>query len=158
MPQQESKIKLIIEGLGAVATFLAILIGVWQFNKQQDLNIRQEQDNRKYNDAIEFRRRTWESQQAIYLNIAETVGVIASEHSSQRERDSAIAKFKALYYGKAVFVEDSAVGTQMRTFADDVEDFKNEFLSENELKSNALDLVDSCKSSSFKTWKSLSTP
>ena len=155
---QESMAKLIIDGLAAVATAVAIIVGVLQFNRQQEINLKQEHDNRRYSDAVEFRRKTWESQQVIYLSIAETVGVIASEHTRMQERDSAIAKFKALYYGKAVFVEDSAVATKMRRFSEDVEDFKTQFLTENELKTRALQLVDVCKNSSFKTWTNLSQP
>ena len=154
----ESKTKLIIDAFGAAATVAAIIIGVWQFNRQQAINIRQEQENRKYNDAIEFKRKTWESQQGIYLSIAEWVGIIASEQSRPKERDSAIAKFKVLYYGKAAFVEDSAVAATMRGFSEDIHDFQHKFLSENDLKAKALKLIDVCKTSSNRSWKILSTP
>lgn len=158
MAEKESKVKLTLELLGTIATFLAILIGVWQFNKQQKSNITQEQENKKYNDAMEFKRKYWESQQSIYLSIVETVGAIASEYSSAKERDNAIGKFKALYYGKAAFVEDSTVAAAMRGFSDDIKDFNEKFLTENELKAHALNLVNICKTSSFNSWRELSTP
>lgn len=158
MSDKESNAKLTIDTLGIVATFLAILIGVWQFNKQQENNVKQEQENKKYNDAMEFKRRNWESQQSIYLTIAEIVGIIASDYSTKKERDSAIARFKIIYYGKAAFVEDSTVASTMRTFSQDIQDFNEQFLPENELKGRALELVNVCKTSSFNSWRTLSTP
>jgi hypothetical protein len=158
MANEKSTTELVIDVLGTIATFLAILIGVWQFNKQQENNVIQEQENKKYNDAIEFKRKNWESQQGIYLSITESVGIIASEYSSKKERDAAISKFKALYYGKAAFVEDSTVATTMRSFSQDIQDFKGGFLTENDLKVRALDLIKVCKTSSYKSWHVLSTP
>jgi hypothetical protein len=158
MPDNESRTKTTIEILGTFATFLAILIGVWQFNKQQENNVKQEQENKKYNDAMEFKRKSWESQQAIYLSITEIVGTIASEFTSKKDRDTAIAKFKSLYYGKAAFVEDSLVASSMRNFSDDIKDFNEHFLLENELKLRALELVNVCKTSSINSWYTLSKP
>lgn len=149
-------IKVMIDGFAAIATFLGIIIGVYQFNRQQAINIETEQKNHQYNESLEFRRKNWESQQQIYLNIVEAAGTIASEFSKAGEKDSAIARFKALYYGKAAFVEDSTVAITMRKFADDIQDFKGNFLNENRLKSSALTLVQACKLSSAHTWNVLS--
>jgi hypothetical protein len=158
MPEQESKFKVTIQILGTIATFAAILIGVWQFNKQQENNIHQEQENKKYNDAMEFKRKSWENQQEIYLNIAETVGTIASDYSTQKDRETAIRRFKTLYYGKAAFVEDSTVASVMRGFSQDIQDYKEQYLTANELKNKELNLINICKISSFNSWRSLSQP
>jgi hypothetical protein len=158
MAEKESATKLWIDGFAAFATFMAIVIGVWQFNEQQESNLQAEISSRKYNDALEFKRNSWERQHNIYLDIVGTVGAIVSEYSNRRTKDSAIAQFKLLYYGRAAFVEDSPVETAMKRFAEDIDDYLNGFLSQNDLKLDGLNLVDKCKQSSSNTWHALSEP
>jgi len=149
--------KLIIDAFGPILTFAGIIIGISNFNSEQKESAEKERKTQTYLDAMEFKRKNWEKQHEIYIQIAEIIGKITNGNSEvqTKEKDKFIEEFQQLYYGKAAFVEDDTVAANMRKFHDALEDYRDGFRTQNDLKSIGFELIAVCKASSKSSWNQL---
>ena len=92
----------------------------------------------------EFNQALWEEEFKTYRDISAAVGslVAAVEMHDAEARKEAEKNFRALYWGRAVFVEADSIETQMVTFRRRIKQYAEERLTKDQLKKAAKDLSD----------------
>ncbi len=141
-------------GLGIITpvlTVAAIVWGVWKFTTEQthqtELLVR--------SNTIEFERNLWKQQLDTYASIADVVGQIATNAEDGAALKEPVKKFKSLYWGAMILVEDEAVEEAMIAFNQEVHDFQSGWSNSNRLKVRALRLIETCRTSSRETWRQI---
>jgi hypothetical protein len=106
----------------------------------------------------DFQRRFFEQQLAIYRQAVEYAAVIATHPKRTPTVDSAILKFKTLYWGEMCLVEDREVEKSMRKFMrvlscyEKDNDPLNDIQIQETLEHFAMVLAHTCRNSSIGTW------
>lgn len=139
--------------LPSVITIGGILVGLYQFNKEQ-----------KSLHTLEFRRNYWEKQLNIYEETSKISSSIinALDDTSGNSLDSAFAEYKDLYWGKLKLVQDSLVAVSANLLLFQIEDFGNsdKFLfhenPEEKITIRCSELIGACKVSLTQEWQELS--
>ena len=95
----------------------------------------------------EFNRALWEEKFKTYSDISAAVGnlVAAVEMRDAEARKEAEKAFRALYWGRAVFVEDDSIETRMVTFRRRLNQYAEGRLKDDQLKNAAKDMSDALK-------------
>lgn len=135
--------KLTVSVVSTTIAAVAVGIGVWQYLAEGERNRRAaDQRNRQ-----EFNRALWEEEFKTYRDISAAVGnlVAAVEMNNAEARMQAEKAFRALYWGRAVFVEDGSIETQMVTFRRRIIQYAEGRLTDDQFKKAAEDLSDALK-------------
>jgi len=132
--------KLIVSVVSTAIAAVAVAIGVWQYLEEGKRN-RQAADQR---NLLEFNRALWEEEFKTYRDISAAVGdlVAAVEMDDAEARKQAEQAFRALYWGRAVFVETDRIETQMVTFRRRINQYAERRLEDDQLKKAAKELSD----------------
>ena len=132
--------KLIVSVVSTTIAAAAVGIGVWQYLAEGERN-RQAADQRILQ---EFNQALWEEEFKTYRDISAAVGslVAAVEMRDAEARKEAEKAFRALYWGRAVFVETDSIETQMVTFRRRIKQYAEKRLTDDQLKKAAKDLSD----------------
>ena len=130
--------KLIVSVVSTTIAAAAVGIGVWQYMAEGERN-RKAADQRILQ---EFNRALWEEEFKTYSDISAAVGnlVAAVEMRDAEARKEAEKAFRALYWGRAVFVEADSIETQMVTFRRRINQYAERRLTDDQLKKAAKDL------------------
>lgn len=142
-------------GLKIVAPILTVaglLIGVWQFSREQAAQLERQYQLIAENDRNEFKRKAWEKQLDVYTKVSGVVGRIASGDQSKDQMKKDIDQFNSLYWGDMIYVEDEAVEKAMIDFHVEIEDFVKGVGTNDRLKVRANDLIHACRESSKRNW------
>lgn len=136
--------KLIVSVSSTVIAAAAIAVGVWQYLEEGKRN-RSAADQR---NLLEFNQALWEEEFATYRDISSAVGdlVAAAEMDDAEARKKAERAFRALYWGRAVFVEDEDIEVQMVTFRRRINQYLEGRLTDDQLKKAAKDLSEALES------------
>lgn len=111
----------ILKAAVALVTAVGLVVGALQFKKQQaDLLERQYQLTAD-NERAEFKRRAWEKQLDVYMQMSRLVGKIAAGGQTDAETMKDILLFEALYWGENVYVQDDAVEEEMLNMHKDLQ-------------------------------------
>jgi hypothetical protein len=143
-PKNEA-FELFLKGVGPLLTATGLLIGVWQFNKQQG-----------FNDAQEFKRKVWEKRLNAYTDIGNLTAQIATHTHDTLAMDSLTNQFEQLYWGKMPLIEEAAVEEAMKKFSEELNDFRNKESDAKRLKKRGYELMKTCQESLHHSWKTLS--
>jgi hypothetical protein len=135
-----------------IVTVAGIVIGVWQFSRDQSAQLERQYLLIAQNDRLEFKRKTWEKQLEVYTKIGEVVGRIAGADLSKDKLLREIEQFDTLYSGNMIFVEDAAVEQAMIAFHLDIGDFLKGIATKDKLKVRADMLIKACQASSKRGW------
>ncbi len=147
--------------IAPILTVAGILVGVWQFSTEQSAQLQRQRDQIATGDKLDFKRRIWEKQLAVYSRLSNVVGKIASaRYKNNKEKfGKDIDEFYGIYWGDMVYVKDDRVEQAMIDFRLEIEDFlkgENSELNsespEDRLKIKAKALIDACRASSKETW------
>ena len=132
--------KLIVSVVSTTVAAVAVAIGVWQYLEEGKRN-RQAADQR---NLLEFNRALWEEEFKTYRDISAAVGdlVAAVEIGDAEARKQAEKAFRALYWGRAVFVEADNIETQMVAFRRRINQYAEGRLTNDQFKNAAKDLSD----------------
>ena len=130
--------KLIVSVVSTTIAAAAVAIGVWQYLEEGKRN-RQAADQR---NIREFNRALWEERFKTYRDISAAVGdlVAAIEMGDAEARKQAEKAFRALYWGRAVFVEGDSIENQMVTFRRRINQYAEGRLTDDQFKKAAKDL------------------
>jgi len=105
----------------AFVTAVGLVIGALQFKKQQaDLLDRQYKLSAE-NERAEFKRRMWEKQLDVYMQMSRVAGRIAAGEQTDVQMMNDIVAFEALYWGENIYVQDSAVEEEMHNMHKDLQ-------------------------------------
>ena len=132
--------KLVISVASTTIAAVAVAIGVWQYLEEGKRN-RQAAERRA---LLEFNRALWEEEFKTYRDISAAVGalVAAVEMGDTEAQKQAEKAFRALYWGRAVLVEDDKIETQMVTFRRRIKQYEEGRLTNDQFKKAAKDLSD----------------
>lgn len=147
---EENKYRLWDTGFKFATTLisvLVVLIGVWEFSKEQrDLkNLEYELIAKK--DSIDFHKKLWETKVRVYSKICTTAADILVNLENETVFKQALMEFEKLYYGETIFVEDQAVEEKMIDFRLACYDFQNQLISTWELKTAGNEMIVACRKS-----------
>ena len=141
--------------IAPILTVAGILVGIRQFNQeQQNIRLREVQTLGR-NDALEFKRKIWERQNTAYIEIAKAVGKVIAVVDQPAKFGEAAQNYEELYRGVAILNDDNAVAELMIQFRAELVDFKKKQSSVDRLKVRADALVKALQASSQSTWKQL---
>lgn len=135
-----------------ILTVAALLVGVWQFTREQAAQLERQYQLIAENDRLEFKQRVWEKQLDTYMKISSVVGRIASRNQDKKELMKDVDQFNSLYWGDMIYVEDETVERSMIDFHVEVEDFLKGDSDKDRLKIRADSLVKACRESSKRNW------
>ncbi|HKQ09491.1 MAG TPA: hypothetical protein VJ464_30500 [Blastocatellia bacterium] len=135
-----------------ILTVVGLLIGVWQFSKEQGAQLERQYKLIAENDRLEFKRRLWEKQLEVYMKISNVVGKIAAEDLNKADLKKAIDQFYSLYWGDMLYVEDKAVERAMIDFHVEIQDYLKGNSTRDRLKVRADQLITVCRDSSRNQW------
>jgi hypothetical protein len=124
-------------------TIFGLLIGIWQFNRQQS-----------FNEKLEFKRKMWEKQLDAYTQISDNVSKIIIENDRNR-LDSLSRKYEELYWGKLPLFTDKNVHYSMKEFREILQDHLNGIKNLNDgnlLKKSGYKLINNCQKSIHDSW------
>ena len=132
--------KLMVSVISTIIAAVAVAIGVWQYLEEGKRN-RQAAVQR---NLLEFNRALWEEEFKTYRDISAAVGhlVAAVEMGDAEARKQAENAFRALYWGRAVFVEADSIETQMVSFRRRINQYAEGRLTDDQFKKAAKDLSD----------------
>lgn len=132
--------KLLVGALSATVAAVAVGIGVWQYVEEGKRN-RQAASER---NLLEFNRALWEEEFTTYRDISAAVGdlIAAVEMGNAEARKEAETAFRALYWGRSVFVETDSIEAQMVTFRRRINQYGEGRLTKDQIKKAAKDLSD----------------
>jgi hypothetical protein len=133
-------------------TVVGLLIGVWQFTREQSAQLERQYQLIAENDRLEFKRRVWEKQLDAYTKLSGVVGRIASGDQSKDELTKDINEFDSLYWGDMIYAEDESVEKAMIDFHVEIQDFLKGVGTKDRLKVRADSLIQACRESSKKNW------
>lgn len=132
--------KLVVSVVSTTVATIAVAIGVWQYLEEGKRN-RQAAEQR---NLLEFNRALWEEEFKTYRDISAAVGdmVAALEMGDAEARKQAEKAFRALYWGRAVFVEGDNIETHMVIFRRRINQYTEGRLTDDQFKKAAKDLSD----------------
>lgn len=105
----------------AIVTVVGLWIGARQFRQQQaDLLDRQYRLSAE-NERAEFKRRMWEKQLDVYMQMSRVVGRIAAGEQTTAQVMKDIVAFEALYWGENIYVQDGVVEEEMHNMHKDLQ-------------------------------------
>jgi hypothetical protein len=155
---------IVLKFVVAIVTVIGLMIGAWQFKKQQaDLLDRQYKLSAD-NERAEFKRRMWEKQLDVYTQMNRLVGRIAAGEQTQAEVMKDIVAFEALYWGENIYVQDSVVEEEMHNMHKDLQGLflslkkgdriseKDKFERAEAIRDRAIRLGQKLKEASKKYW------
>ena len=119
-------------------TFLAIVIGVWQFTVQQGANSQEE-----------FKRKILEKKMSAYTDLADVVAKLVTTTDTTAFRQMANT-FDEHYWGKLPLVTDSLVELAAKSFRSQVIDRKNgivDVYDPEKLQNSGFSLIKTCQES-----------
>lgn len=125
----EKKVDYFFKLLPSVLTLLAVVVGLYQFNKGQRANI----ESRDYQFNMQILSKFKETQQKIYSETMSVVAFLSSDtaYTSQKYKDN-LTRFKQLYWVELTPVQSKGVEIALIKFWTD---FRN--LEMNKFKVNA---------------------
>ena len=138
-------------------TILVALGGLWwniqQFRTTQQTQVRNEQEA----NEREFRKPYWNKQIELYFDATTTAATIATLPEGDPDREKAVRKFRNLYNGPLVSVEDESVMKAKVAFGKcldevDLECENSPLAKSSKLKLLSLALANSCRTSLGTTW------
>lgn len=121
-------------------TIFGLLVGIWQFNKEQAAQLQRQNIQISQNSKLEFERRKWERQLEIYLKLSSVVGKIATINQDNKKLLQVIDDFYSLYWGETILFEDKSVEAAMKTFHLEIQDFLKGRITKDRLKVRASEL------------------
>lgn len=135
--------KVIVNVISMIIAAVAVGIGVWQYVDESKLN----REAAVRRNVVEFNRALWEEEFKTYRDISTAVGnlVAAIEMRDDGAHQEAEKTFRALYWGRAVFVENDSIETQMVTFRQRINQYAEKRLTNDQLKKAAEILSDKLK-------------
>jgi hypothetical protein len=143
---------LAVKVVAPILTVAGIIIGVWQFSRDQSAQLERQYALIAQNDRLEFKRKTWEKQLEVYSKIGDVVGRIAGADLSKDKLLREVEQFDSLYWGNMIHVEDSAVEQAMIGFHVEIADFLRGISTKDKLKVRGDFLIKACQESSKKGW------
>lgn len=127
---------------GPLLTAAGLVIGVLQYQHQQ-----------AHNDALEYRRVIWNKRLATYEELGAVAAQLVSALPDTARFDTLTTRFRELYWGKLPLLDDARVDTALKTFNDEVLDFKEGELDATQLKTKGFQLMKACQRSLHDSWK-----
>ncbi|MCU0444655.1 MAG: hypothetical protein MUE85_07020 [Microscillaceae bacterium] len=142
--EKESLLDIFLKILTPIITVVSILIGVWQYN-----------DAQRNNELMEFKRNIWLKQQQAYEEIGNIVSNVVNSTDDTTQFNQNLKKFREIYWGKLVLVEDDSVEIEMIKFNAETQDFKEGVRNKEDLMRRGYKLIKTCKKSINSSWKKL---
>ncbi len=128
----------------SLLTLIGILVGIWQFNKEQEIR-----------DQNEFKRNIWTRRVEAYEKVGNaTASVVTSTNDSARF-EKAIKDFHHLYWGVMPLVQDDDVEKAMIKFNAEIRYFQRKESTPDDLRKRGYQLMRACKSSIKTSWENL---
>ncbi|MGY2134470.1 hypothetical protein ACW9KT_19740 [Hymenobacter sp. HD11105] len=135
------KVDLWVKIAAPLLTVAGLICGVWQYQHQQ-----------AFNDAQEFRRKTWEKRLEAYTELGKVAAQLVAAAPDQQRFDSLSSHFDEIYWGKLPLFDNQRVEIKLKAFNDEVQDIKHQEGDSKALKIKGYNLMKECQSSLQDTW------
>ncbi|WP_073107740.1 hypothetical protein [Hymenobacter daecheongensis] len=122
-------------------TAAGLIFSVWQYQHQQ-----------AYNDAQEFRRKTWEKRLEAYTELGNLAAQLVTAAAQPQRFDSLGSRFEQVYWGKLPLFDDRGVEQKLKAFHDEVQDTRHREGELNALKAKGYALMKECQKSLHRSW------
>ncbi len=138
-----------------IVTLLGIFGGLWQFQVGEASREKEARESFSREKTLDFRRQLWLQQLDAYRTISKTAGAIVAYHEDKAKLEELNRAFLADYWGVMILVEDEEVSRAMIGFFLEIKDYQAGWSDGDRLKHRASQLVDACRRSSERTWRTI---
>jgi predicted outer membrane protein len=143
---------LAIDALSPILTAFAILVGVWQFRVGLAASAKRDSQQMAAQDSLEFERRTWQDQLETYRQLATAAGKLAASTDDRQQFAKAVREFESVYWGVAIFIQDSTVGREFRALHDEIGDYRAGRVAPTRLKLRATSVTEAARVAVYRGW------
>ena len=136
----------ILKLLTPILTLLTVLVGIYQFHKEQVIN-----------ETQEFKRQLWTRRLDAYTQTSELVSsIIASANRGQNKKlDSLTLKFEEVYMSKLPLFDDKTLNGKMENFHTELDNFRYGEGNTELLHFKGYALIETCMKSLNKSLKEI---